>query len=157
MERIGHEIERELARGGSRDALPLAAVTAAWPTAVGAAVARQAWPLRLGKGGTLHVATASATWAHELDLLQTEILDGLRAHLGEAAPSRLRFAVGPIPEPPPATTTAPETPPEPIEVPPDIELEAASAAAEIDDPELRDLVARAVRLSLLNARSGRHF
>ena len=31
MERIGDEIERELGRGGSRDAIPLAALTAAWP------------------------------------------------------------------------------------------------------------------------------
>ena len=58
MERIGGEIDRELARSGSRDAIPLAAITAAWPVAVGAAVARQAWPLRLGRDVTLHVAVA---------------------------------------------------------------------------------------------------
>ena len=31
MERIGREVERELARAGRRDAIPLGALTAAWP------------------------------------------------------------------------------------------------------------------------------
>jgi Dna[CI] antecedent DciA-like protein len=157
MERIGDEVQRELARGGSRDAIPLAAVTAAWPTAVGDAVARKAWPLRLGRDGTLHVAAASATWANELSLLQEEILAALCARLGAESPSKVRFAVGPIPEP--------ERPPEPaddasagtLEVPPEVEREADAAAAQIGDPELRELVARAARASLLRGRSGRHF
>ncbi len=72
MERIGDQIEHELARSGSRDAIPLGELTAAWPEMVGDAVARNAWPLRIARDGTLHVATASATWAHELDLLQDD-------------------------------------------------------------------------------------
>ena len=157
MERIGGEIDRELARSGSRDAIPLAAITAAWPTAVGQAVARQAWPLRLGRDGTLHVAVASSTWAHELDLLQDAILDGLRARLADATPPAVRFAVGPIPEPPtPIEDAAIENDP-PIAVPPEIESEAAAVASEIDDPELRELVARAARASLVRARSDRDF
>ena len=47
MERIGNEVERTLARGGSREALPLARLTAAWPEAVGATIAKNAWPLRI--------------------------------------------------------------------------------------------------------------
>ena len=35
MERIGGEIERELARAGSSKGVPLAALTAAWPEVVG--------------------------------------------------------------------------------------------------------------------------
>ena len=158
MERIGGEIDRELARSGSRDAIPLAAITAAWPAAVGAAVARQAWPLRLGRDGTLHVAVASSTWAHELDLLQDAILEGLRARLADATPPAVRFAVGPIPEPPtPTEDAAIQSDPTPIAVPPEIESEAAAAASEIDDPELRELVARAARASLVRARSDRDF
>ena len=110
MDRIGDEIERELARSGSRDALPLAALTAAWPEVVGDTVARRAWPLRIGRDGTLHVATASATWAHELDLLGAEILARLVERLGDDAPSKLRFAVGPIPEPPAALGRARDAP-----------------------------------------------
>ena len=157
MERIGREIDRELARSGSRDAIPLAAITAAWPAAVGAAVARQAWPLRLGRDGTLHVAVASSTWAHELDLLQDAILDGLRARLADATPHTVRFAVGPIPEPPTLIEGAATENELPIAVPPEIESEAAAAASEIDDPELRELVARAARASLVRARSDRDF
>ena len=157
MDRIGDHIEHELARSGSRDAIPLSEITSAWPALVGAAVARNAWPLRMSRDGTLHVATASATWAHELDLLQETILDAFRTRLGERAPARLRFAAGPIPEPPADSETTDPSSPEPIDVPPEIASEAAAAAAEIDDEELRELVSRAARASLLRARSGRSF
>jgi len=157
MERLGREVERELARGGSRDAIPLAAVTAAWPEAVGDAVSRKAWPLRLGRDGTLHVAAASATWANELSLLQDEILAALCARLDVETPSAIRFAVGPIPEPERPLELPDDTAPGTLDVPPEVEREAAAAAAEIDDPELRELVARAARASLLKGRSGRHF
>jgi hypothetical protein len=156
MERIGDEVERELTRTGSQDGVPLAALTAAWPAVVGETVARRAWPLRIARDGTLHVATESATWAHELALLRDEILERLVARLGSDAPSTLRFAVGPVPEP---ATEPPLSEPvvAPPETPPEIESEAASAAKTIEDPELRELVARAARASLLRARSGRHF
>jgi hypothetical protein len=42
-------------------------------------------------------------------------------------------------------------------MPPAVVSEANTAAASIDDSELRELVARAARASLLKARSGRHF
>jgi hypothetical protein len=155
MDRIGDEIARELSRGGSRDALPLAALTAAWPGVVGDAVARRAWPLRIARDRTLHVATASATWANELDLLGPEILERLTAHLGDDAPLKLRFAVGPIPEAEAVAETLPGTRNVPAELPREVESEASAAAAAIEDPDLRELVARAARASLARARSGR--
>ena len=155
MERIGREVERELARGGSREAIPLAAVTAAWPEVVGDVVARQAWPLRLSRDRTLHVATSSATWANELGFLADEILERLRARLGSDAPAGIRWAAGPIPEvAAPLDSGAVETP---AQAPPEIVAEAAAAASAISDPELRETVARAARASLLRARSGRQF
>jgi Dna[CI] antecedent, DciA len=157
MERIGDEIQRELARGGSRDAIPLASVTAIWRDAVGDAIARKAWPLRLARDGTLHVAVASATWANELSLLQDEILAALRVRLAAESPPTIRFAVGPIPEPERPLEPPGQEPPRTLEVPPEVEREADAAAAEIGDPELRELVARAARASLLRGRSGRHF
>ncbi len=157
MERIGREIERELARGGSRDAIPLVALTAAWPAVVGDAIARQAWPLRVARDGTLHVATASAAWAHELAFLGDEIIERLRARLGDEAPAKMRCAVGPIP----AADTPDAGPSEPVpstdDIPDEVRSEAAAAAAAITDPELRALVARAARASLVRARSGRNF
>jgi hypothetical protein len=155
MERIGEEISRELARGGSRDALPLAKITAVWSDTVGTAIARNAWPLRIARDRTLLVATESATWSHELALLRGEILEQLRARLGDDAPAGLRFAVGPVPEPPAPSEARAVA--ERIEVPPEIESEARSAAATIEDAELRELVARAARVSLVKARSGRRF
>ena len=157
MERIGEEIQRELGRSGSRDAIPLAAMTAIWPEAVGKAVARNAWPLRLARDGTLHVAAASATWANELTLLRDEIGAALRTRLGDEAPSAIRFAVGPVPEPEQTHEHVDDTAAESLEVPPEVEREATAAAAEIGDPELRELVARAAQASLLKARSGRNF
>ena len=156
MERIGREVERELARGGSREAIPLAAVTAAWPEVVGDVVARQAWPLRLSRDRTLHVATSSATWANELGFLADEILERLRARLGSDAPAGIRWATGPIPEvAAPLDSGAVDE--MTAEAPPEIVAEAAAAASAISDPELRETVARAARASLLRARSGRQF
>jgi hypothetical protein len=157
MERIGREVERELGRGGSRDAIPLAALTAAWPEVVGDAVARHAWPLRIARDGTLHVATASSTWAHELGFLSDEILERLRVQLGADAPTKVRCAVGPIPEVERVGEGSHEPLPADADVPFDVRSEAAAAAAAITDPELREVVARAARASLLRARSGRNF
>jgi hypothetical protein len=157
MERIGREVERELGRGGSRDAIPLAALTAAWPEVVGDAVARHAWPLRIAKDGTLHVATASSTWAHELGFLSDEILERLRVHLGADAPTKVRCAVGPIPEVERAGDASPEPLPDDADVPMEVRSEAAAVASAITDPELREVVARAARAGLLRARSGRNF
>ncbi|MGH3137088.1 MAG: DciA family protein [Gaiellaceae bacterium] len=158
MDRIGSEVERELARGGSRDALPLAAVTSVWASAVGETVARQAWPLRSGRDGTLHVATSSATWAFELDRLAPEILERLATQLAaDQVPAKLRFAVGPVPEP--ATPTEDDLAASLTALTPTPEdvLAAEAVAAVIDDPDLRELVARAARASLAKTRSGRHF
>jgi len=157
MERIGREVERELGRGGSRDAIPLAALTAAWPEVVGDAVARHAWPLRIARDGTLHVATASSTWAHELGFLSDEILERLRAQLGPDAPTKVKCAVGPIPEVDRADEEAPEPFPADDDMPFEVRSEAAAVASAITDPELREVVARAARASLLRARSGRNF
>ena len=156
MERIGREVERELTRGGSRQAVPLVTLTDAWPEIVGDAIARQAWPLRISRDGTLHVATASATWANELAFHADEIVARLQERLGPDAPNGMRCAAGPIPE------SAAPNPPEqvvevPLRVPDDVAAEADSVAAAIDDPELREMVARAARVSLHKARSGRHF
>ena len=147
MERLGRGVERELSRTGSGEALALSHVTAAWPRVVGDTVARQAWPLRLGRDGTLHVATTSATWAFELDRLAPEIHARLAAALGDETPSALRFRVGPVPEPAALEPAASALEPTP-EASEEASAEADSAASAIDDPDLRELVSRAARASL---------
>jgi hypothetical protein len=152
MERIGDEVRRELGRFGTVGAM--ADVVREWPASVGPSVARNAWPARLARDGTLHVATASAAWAYELRLLESEVLDRLRAALGAAAPPRLRFAVGPVPEPggEGLEEALERIPAEPS---PEQRAEAARIAGEMRHSELRALVARAAAASLARAASGR--
>jgi hypothetical protein len=155
MERIRNEVERRLAKTAGGQGLLLAEITAAWPGVVGDAIARNAWPLRLGRDGALHVATSSATWAFELDRMSPQIAERLAANLGDAAPSALRFRAGPVPEP--GAATAVDTSEKTLETTPEVAAAAASAAATIDDPELRELVSRAARASLGKPRSDRGF
>ncbi|MBA3475332.1 MAG: DUF721 domain-containing protein, partial [Actinobacteria bacterium] len=127
----------------------MAGIVRAWPEAVGETVARNAWPARLARDGTLHVNTASATWAFELDRLAATILEQLRCELGETTPPALRFVPGPIPEPE-AETAARRAPPRP-RIGSEHRAQAAEIAARIEDEELRELVARAAAASLAGA------
>jgi hypothetical protein len=147
MERIGDEVTRELRRFGP--AAGMAELVAAWPLAVGEGIVRHAWPARLARDGTLHIATDSSTWAFELAQLAPTLLERLREAAGEAAPVALRFAVGPLP------STVPDTEPEPdarrVE-PTSAERDLAAAlVAGIEDERLRELVARAAAASLARA------
>jgi hypothetical protein len=154
MERLGDEVVRLLATTGAPAGNDLTAVTSAWAACVGEAIASAAWPLRLSRDGTLHVATVSSTWAFELERLGGEIADRLGAALGDNAPARLRFAIGPVPEPP-----APRREPavERGRVSGESRAEGERIAAEIADPELRAAVARAAAASLESRRSDRGF
>jgi predicted nucleic acid-binding Zn ribbon protein len=70
----------------------LAAAQAAWAGVVGEQLAAVATPAS-ERAGTLTVECADAVWAHELDLMQTQLLERLQSELGELAPSALRFRV----------------------------------------------------------------
>jgi hypothetical protein len=144
MERIAADVRGELARFGP--AAGMAELVSAWPAAVGEAIARNAWPARIARDGTLHVNTADSVWGFELQQRASEIAD----RLGVAG---VRFAPGPVP------TLAPEA------AEPDSErrvepterdrLQAAALAAPIEDQELREAVARAAAASLAIAASNR--
>jgi predicted nucleic acid-binding Zn ribbon protein len=56
----------------------LARLQRAWSGAVGPAIAGAGRPVAV-VDGVLHVACEDATWAHELQLLQPSLLQGLRA------------------------------------------------------------------------------
>jgi hypothetical protein len=155
MERLGDDAHRLLAGAGLPEGDLLVRIARAWPSAVGEAVARAAWPARLGRDRTLHVATVSSTWAFELDRLGPQISERLHASLGADAPAALRFAPGPVPEPP--ARRAPAAAPEPARPGAEEAAEAAGAAAAISDEELRELAFRAAAASLSRQRSGRRF
>jgi len=115
-------------------------VLAAWEAAVGPEIARNAWPARFQRDGTLIVHTQDAIWGFELGHRAAEITARLP---GKPA---LKFVPGPLPapgaEPPQATPQG--SPPITLEQ----RAKAAEWASEIDDQELRQLVARAAEISL---------
>lgn len=151
MERLDGPVRHALRRSGVPDAGLLAEVTRAWPDAVGAAIARAAWPQRLGRDGTLHVTTVSSTWAFELGRMESEVRAKLAASLGDATPVALRFAVGPVPAPSAPSVAAAA----PVEPTPEETSAAAALTAEIEDPALRDAVRKAVAAGLARGRGGR--
>jgi hypothetical protein len=118
-----------------------------WPEAVGSAIARNAWPARIARDGTLHVNTADSVWAFELGQRAGEIAAKL-TELGCHA-AAVRFAPGPLPEPDE----------EPVESPVEVSREdaerARAIATGIEDEKLRESVQKAVSLSLARGRSDR--
>jgi hypothetical protein len=115
-------------------------VLEAWEAAVGPEIARNAWPARFQRDGTLIVHTQDAIWGFELGHRAAEISARLP---GKPA---LKFVPGPLPAP------GPEPPQATPQGSPAITLEqrarAAEWASEIEDEELRQLVARAAEISL---------
>jgi hypothetical protein len=141
VERLSDAVRGELARFGAPGRL--GEIVGLWPTAVGAAIARNAWPARIGRDGTLYVNTADSVWAFELTQRGREIAARLEV-------DGIRFAPGPLP--------GAETPPEQRKGPePTLEeaREAARIAAGVGDSGLRETIQKAVALALANRRSDR--
>jgi hypothetical protein len=149
MERVRDAIRRELGRFGPAEGM--APLVEAWPVAVGELIARNAWPARLARDGTLHVHTTDSIWAFELKSRADEIRD----RLGELAPPRLAFAPGPIPEP--VETLSEDAGPAVVEPGPEHVAEADSLTRVIRDEDLRKVVAKAAALSLAKASNDRSF
>ena len=138
MEPVGDEIRSELRRMGADSGA--GGVVAAWPTAVGDEIARNAWPARTQPDGTLVVHVRDSIWGFELTQRATEIAERLPGR------PRLRFVPGPLPD------SAPEGRPEPpLNATPEQAREAAELAAGIDDPDLREYVAKAIKAALVRA------
>ena len=151
MERIGDEVRGVVSGLGRAGTMP--DVVAAWPGVVGEQIARNAWPARIARDGTLHVSVSSSTWAFELSQLDGEIAERLRQALGESAPPRLRFAPGPVPEAPPEGEKGVKK--ERRKPSPEERREAERLASGIGDEELRELVAKAAAESLSRAADDR--
>jgi hypothetical protein len=154
MDRIDRHVREELGRFGPADG-DMVLIVRVWPEAVGDTVARNAWPARLARDGTLHVNTVSSTWAFELGRLADTILEKLRPGLGESTPPALKFAPGPVPEA--AAEPVAEELREGPSVSPEQRARAAELAAAIEDEELREYVARAAAASLARGGSDRSF
>ena len=119
-----------------------------WPEAVGSAIARNAWPARIAKDGTVHVNTADSIWAFELTSRAAEVAERLGVKAVRFAPGRLPDTGEPEPK------TAKSGPPQPSE---SLRQEGARLAAGIEDENLRKIVARAAAASLAKGISDRSF
>jgi hypothetical protein len=144
VKRLGDEVKRELGRFGPEAGL--AELVEAWPAAVGETIARSAWPARVARDGTLHVNTADSVWAFELTSRAGDIAKRVGVE-------RVRFAPGRLPEAP--IEASPEASAEPLNPSPELVDEGARLAAEIEDENLRKIVARAAAASLARASDGR--
>jgi hypothetical protein len=111
-----------------------------WPGAVGAAIARNAWPARIARDGTVHVNTADSIWAFELGQRSAEIAAALEV-------PAVRFAPGPLPEADPEPQAAR------LEVAPEDAERARAIASSITDENLRESVQKAVSFGLAKGRS----
>ena len=118
-----------------------------WPAAVGDEIARNAWPARFQRDGTLVIHTRDAIWGF--------VLTSRAGEISKRLPGRppLKFVPGPLPEPgvAPSTGAAGGPPPATLEE----RSQAAEWAAEIEDEELRDIVSRAAAASLARWSAGR--
>jgi Dna[CI] antecedent, DciA len=145
-ESIGGEIRAELGRFGPDPGT--GALAELWPSAVGEEIARNAWPARVRRDGTLVVHVRDSVWGFELTQRAAEIAARLPGR-----PS-LSFVPGPLPdvagEPSPAVPEAPRATLAQAE-------EAGGWVAAIADDELREAVARAARASLARAAADRPF
>ncbi len=112
---------------------------------VGDAIARNAWPARIARDGTLHVATADSIWAFELGHRGVEIA-------GRLGVAKVRFAPGPLP----SEAVVPE-PVERLSPTPEHERRASEIAASIGDEKLRETVQKAIGLSLARTAEDRPF
>jgi predicted nucleic acid-binding Zn ribbon protein len=140
MDPLGSHIKKALGRFGPQAGM--AELVERWPEAVGAAIARNAWPARISRDGTVQVATADSVWAFELGQRATEMAELLGV-------PKLRFAPGPLPEAPLERVD------HPVDVTPEDEERARAIASSIGDETLRIRVEKAVSLGLARGRDNR--
>ena len=146
MERLGDLLRRELGRHGPQAGIGEA--VAAWPGAVGEEIARNAWPARFTRDGTLIVHARDSVWAFELTQRAAEIATRLST-------KSVKFVTGPLPEAErDHTEAAPQGPPT---ITPEQAKQAAEWTSEIEDEELRKVVTKSAELSLARATNNRSF
>jgi Dna[CI] antecedent DciA-like protein len=142
MDPVGEEIRSELRRIGADSGA--GDIGSAWPAAVGDEIARNAWPARTQPDGTLVVHVRDSIWGFELTQRAAEIAERLPGR------PRLKFVPGPLPDTTPEAVLEARVDPTPEQA-----REAAELAAGIEDPELREYVAKAIRAALARASDDR--
>jgi hypothetical protein len=102
MRRLAPRPIADVLAGALPEARPaglLAEVQSAWPVVAGDVLAGAATPVS-ERSGTVTFACESAVWAHELELLGTDLTERLNGALEGGRVERLRFIVGSGPNSP---------------------------------------------------------
>jgi predicted nucleic acid-binding Zn ribbon protein len=92
-ELLGSLVARVLEDVGASDSARVMRIAERWEEAVGAEIAAHCRPTAL-RSGVLEATVDSSVWCQQLQLRGPEIIEALRAVLGEEAPSELWFRVG---------------------------------------------------------------
>jgi hypothetical protein len=142
VEPVGEQVRTELRRVGADSGA--GDVVTEWPSVVGEEIARNAWPARTQPDGTLVVHVRDSIWGFEL----TQRADEITARL--PGRPRLRFVPGPLPD-----TASEAIQSGPPEATPEQEREAAALASGIEDRNLRESVAKAIKAALVRASDDR--
>lgn len=147
MEPLGDEVRRELGRFGPQGAI--GETVAAWPAAVGPEIARNAWPARFQRDGTLVVHARDSVWAFELTQRAGEMQKRLE---GVAA---LKFVPGPLPEA--SIEDAAPAAPAPAPASEEDRRRAEEMASGIASEDLRKIVTKTIETALANTPDDRSF
>lgn len=139
-------VSRVLRHAGLAPLLAQLEVFAAWPAAVGTAMAQHTWPLGL-KEGVLTVGTDHPAWRQELHFRQAQVLEALAARLGKGVVKGIHSVVGQRPDGVPNQPAAPVTP--------EVQSWATTLTQGIEDPGLRQALARAAAAQQAQRHRGR--
>ncbi len=145
-ESLARSLKSELARLGSEGAA--LEVTRGWEATVGPEIARNAWPARMKRDGTLVVHARTSVWAFEL----TQMAEEIRARL-DPQPDAIRFVVGRVPEPVGRPLTA--APRADRKTDPAALDQATALAADVSSDEVREALQKAASLGLSRRGSDR--
>ena len=147
-------IERSFRDLGLQKRLKAEQITALWPTIVGPAVAKIAYPTQL-RTGTLFIDVADSAWMQELKFQEGELIGRVNDALGEALVRRLFFQLARTPPPAPVEPReAAPSPPAVGRLDPQQELALEREVAGVRDPQLREVL-KDFRRRLLHARPPR--
>ncbi len=125
----------------------------AWDGAVGERIARRARPGRL-EGGVLHVRVTSSPWLAELSFHREEMRTRVNAAVGAEVVREVRLHAGALPSPTQAEPGVGVPAPVPRRRPrqplaatltPEVSARIDQELAAIDDPDLREALARVRR------------
>ncbi|HLN22545.1 MAG TPA: DciA family protein [Patescibacteria group bacterium] len=119
-----------------------AALVADWVAIVGSMIGLSTLPLRVSFppgeriGGTLHIRVSSGAIATQLQHQEPLIVQRINGHFGYGAVARLAMTQGPLPK------RKVRRPPKPPELTPAAEHDLQDRLAVVEDPELREVLAR---------------